>query len=106
MSTIISVQLDGVAALAAELAALALELGEDVRLCTSAAASLAAALSAEEGRRAVVAATGWSGLTRSLAERAGAVGATLDAAVASYRAADAALAERIGGRRGLSAVAR
>jgi hypothetical protein len=99
MSSIISVQLDAVAALAAELTALAAELDDEAALCRSTASSFASALPGENGWAAADAATAWSGLTAVVAERGRAVAATLAAAVDSYRAIDTALAGRIEPRR-------
>jgi hypothetical protein len=95
MSTVISIQLDRIEALAAELASLAAELSDETARCTSAAASLRTALGGDEGWRAGAAGTAWAGLLRLVDERTGAVGATLSAAVQSYREADAALAQSI-----------
>jgi hypothetical protein len=107
MSAIISVQLDAVAALAAELAALAVALSEEARLCSSTGRSLEAALGGSEGRWAGGTGAGWTGLLDVLAARSGAVSATLSAAVEAYRTADTALTQRMGaGRPGLAAVAR
>jgi hypothetical protein len=103
VSTVISVQLDAVEALAAELAALAGRLSDDARLCTSTAASFATALVGDDGARARAAATAWGSLTERLADQAGAVAITLQRAVIAYRAADAGLAGAIDpglGRRG------
>src|SRR4051812_29698125 len=92
MSTVISIQLDRVEALAAELVSLAGELAGETASCASAAASLHGALGGDEGWRAGVAGTAWAGLLRLIDERTAAVGATLSAAVLSYREADARLA--------------
>jgi hypothetical protein len=93
MSTVISIQLDRVEALAAELASLAGELSGETALCTSAAASLLTALGGDEGWHAAVAGHAWGGLLGLADERTAAVGATLSAAVRSYREADAQLAQ-------------
>ena len=103
MSAVITVQLDAVEALAAELAGLAGRLSDDARLCTSTAASFATALGGDDGWRARATATDWALLTEVLAEGAGALATTLRGAVAAYRAADAGLAGAIDpglGRRG------
>jgi hypothetical protein len=99
MSSILSVQLDAVEALAVELAGLATELAGDAALCRSTATSLGAALGGDEGWTAGGVAVAWGGLTEVVADRADAVAGTLLAAVAAYRDADAALAERIGSNR-------
>jgi hypothetical protein len=95
VSAVITIQLDAVEALAAELAALARALGDDVRLCSSTAGSFAAALAGDDGWRARAAATAWSSLAELLADDAGAMATTLSGAVQSYRAADAGLAGAI-----------
>lgn len=99
MSSIISVQLDAVQALAAELAALATELDHEAALCRSTAGSFATALPGEQGWAAADAATAWAGLTAVVADRSRAVALTLAAAVDSYRATDAVLSRRIALRR-------
>lgn len=99
MSSIISVQLDAVQAMADELAGLARELDDEAALCRSTSASIATALPGEEGWAAAEAATVWSDLTAAVADRCRAVGVLLSAAVESYRATDAALARRITPRR-------
>jgi hypothetical protein len=91
-----SVQLDAVAALAAELAALAGELSDDAALCRSTATSLSSALVGEISWWAGSAATGWGALTEVVAARSAAVAGTLETAVAAYRADDLALAASIG----------
>jgi hypothetical protein len=88
----ISVQLDAVQALAAELAVLSSQLADDAALCRSGAASLIQALARDAGWAAGSAATGWATLTGIVADRTDAVAGTLVTAVASYRAADAELA--------------
>ena len=97
MSTVISIQLDRIEDLAAELASLAGQLSDETARCTSAAGTVRAALDGDEGWQASVAATGWAGLLRLIDERTVAVGATLTAAVQSYREADAVLAQSIPG---------
>src|SRR4051794_3602592 len=92
MSTVISIQLDRVEALAAELVSLAGEISAETAPCTSAAASLRSALGGDEGWHAAVAGAAWAGLLRLIDERSSAVGATLSAAVQSYRETDAELA--------------
>ncbi|WP_448625654.1 hypothetical protein [Geodermatophilus sp. URMC 64] len=107
MSALISVQLDHVAALAAELAALSVTLSEEAPLCTSSARSLSAALGGRDGERIGDAGHGWAGLLGVLAERTDAVATTLSRAVIAYREADTALAQRVGpGPVGATAIAR
>jgi hypothetical protein len=96
MSAILSVQLDAVQGLAAELAVLAADLAGDAALCRSTAMFFGPALGGEEGWTAAEVAAAWSDLTGVVADRADAVAGTLLAAVAAYRAEDTALAERIG----------
>ncbi len=96
MSSIISVQLDALEALAAELHALAGELDDDGARCARSAADLSDALSLDEGLEAAAAASRWAALTAVVAEGTRAVSATLTAAVGSYRAVEAARAASIG----------
>jgi hypothetical protein len=98
MCSTISVQLDAVEALAAELSALAVELDDDADLCRSRAGALSAALDGHEGWTAGATATAWGSLTAVVAARTAAVAATLTAAAAAYRAADAALSDGIRAR--------
>jgi hypothetical protein len=95
----ITVHLDAVSALAADLAQLAAELDDGARMCRSTAVRLADALGGPEGWRAGVLATSWGALADLVAERAGAVAASLLAATVAYRDADAAVAEGLAGRR-------
>ena len=88
----ISVSLDEVGALAAQLSALAGELQESARTCRSAAGGLGQALGGDEGWRAGAVATAWGSLVEVVAEQAGAVAATLVSATGAYADADAALA--------------
>lgn len=92
MSTAIEIQLDGVESLAAELAVLATQLSDGVRICSSTAAALRAALEDDVGWHAATAVTSWARLLDVLRARTAAVSETLVGAVASYRAADTALA--------------
>jgi hypothetical protein len=104
MSSPISVQLDAVEALAAELAVLAAELDDDAELCRSTAVSFTTALEGDEGWTSGAAATAWASLTALVAARTSAVADTLTAATAAYRAADSAMAGGIAGRRAPGAV--
>jgi hypothetical protein len=106
MSALISVQLDAVEELAAELATLAVALAHEGPLCTSTAGSMAAALGGREGFAAWSAASGWPRLVDSLADRTRTISTTLSNAVASYRALDVGTAQRIDGRVGVTAIAR
>jgi len=107
MSAIISVQLDRVEELAAELTALAVALAEEVPLCTSTARSLADSLGGDQGWWASLAGRRWAELAGTLAGRADAVATTLTSAVEAYRRADTLLAQRMGtGLPGATAIAR
>jgi hypothetical protein len=99
MSTLVSVQLAVVAALAAELTALAAELEDDAALCSGTAEPMASALPGPAGWAAADVGTAWAGFVAVLAERTRAIAGTLAAAVDSYRATDQALAERLAARR-------
>src|SRR3954447_23968148 len=91
---------DALEALADELATLAAQLAEDVARARSAGSWLPAALDGPEGWTAGATATAWSSLYAVLADRTGALAATLTAAVAAYVAEDAWLAASVGsGRR-------
>jgi len=87
-----TVHLDEVGALAAQLSALAGELDDSARACRSASGRLREALGGDEGRRAGAVATAWGSLVELVADRAGAVAATLVSATAAYADADAYLA--------------
>ena len=89
-----TVRPDEVDALAAELGTLAAELAHDAGRVRSAAASFPVALDGHEGWAAGATATAWARLQEILAARSGALGDTLSAAAAAYRAEDAALAGR------------
>jgi hypothetical protein len=93
----ITVHLDEVGGLAAQLSALAAELDEDARTCRSAAGRVREALGGEEGWRAGALAIAWASLAETVAGRAGAVAASLVSATVAYRANEASLAERMTG---------
>lgn len=90
-----------VSALADDLTGLAAELLDDADGCRGAARSLSAAIEGEQGWSAAAAATAWAGLAELLADLAGALGRTLDAAVHAYLAADGRIAAGIGDPRQL-----
>lgn len=94
MAPRISVQPDALAALAAELAALASALSTDGERCRSAAGVLDTALGGREGAAAAAVATAWGDLAGALADGTGAVAGTLRAAAAAYRGADEELSAR------------
>ena len=99
MSHLISVQLDVLGGLLAELRALGAELGEDEGIGAATGPSLARALPGPVGEEAALAGGAWSGALGTLAARTLAVAATLDAALAAYRAADLGLAGQLAGGR-------
>jgi hypothetical protein len=95
LSHLISVQLDALTALLAELSALGVDLEREGQLCAATGRSLTAALAGPVGTDAGVAGAGWAELVTALAVRTLAVAASLEAAVASYRAADAGIAGQL-----------
>jgi hypothetical protein len=95
LSHLISVQLDALTALLAELSALGVQLEREGELCAATGRSLGAALAGPVGADAEVAGAGWTDLVTTLAARTLAVAASLEAAVGSYRTADAALAGQL-----------
>jgi hypothetical protein len=107
VSHLISVQLDALAGLLQELTALGRQLGDEAELSSSTGMSLETALSGAAGAAAGEAGAEWSAVLTALAARTLAVAATLDQALAAYRAADAGIAGRIGsGPSGRTVVAR
>lgn len=99
MSTTITAQFDAIELLAAELTGLAAELAGEAQLCRSTAVSLGTAVSGTTGEQAGAAGSGWAAVLELLGRQAGALAATLSAAVDSYRTADAVLADRVLARR-------
>ena len=95
MSHLISVQLDVLGALLAELTALGVELADDEGVTAASGRSLGAALDGPVGVAAGTAGAQWTELVTTLAARTLAVAATLDAALAAYRAADEGIAGRL-----------
>jgi hypothetical protein len=93
------VEPDAVAALAAELSALAADLLDDAATCEGAATSFIAALGEGDGRRPSTTAGAWAALYRLLAGQTAALAATLTTAVAATVAHDSALAVGIGTHR-------
>ena len=87
-----TVRPEAVEALATELQALAAELADEAGWVRAAAASFPVALGGDEGWTAGATATAWARLQEVLAARTEAMAGTLLAAVAAYRAEDAALA--------------
>ena len=85
-----------VAALAAELSALATALRTDADACEAVAHTFVAALGADDGWRPRATATAWAELHRLLAGQTAALATALTSAVAATLAHDAALAGGIG----------
>ncbi|SDX70314.1 hypothetical protein SAMN05661080_00858 [Modestobacter sp. DSM 44400] len=99
MSHLISVQLDVLAVLLEELTALGRQLAEEAELCASTGRSLGEALGGVGGLAAGDVGADWTAVVTALAGRTLAVAATVDAALAAYRSADAGLGrEIVGGR--------
>jgi uncharacterized protein YukE len=98
MAPRITVRPAALAALADELAGLAVALAADGQACRGVAGVLDAALGGREGAATSAVAVRWSVLAAGLADGAGAAADVLRAAAAAYRGADEALAARIGGR--------
>jgi uncharacterized protein YukE len=99
VSGTIAAHFDAIDTLAAELAGLAAELAGEAQLCRSTAVSLGTAVSGGAAESAGAAGSGWGTALELLGKQTGALAATLSAAVDSYRAADAALADRVLARR-------
>ena len=96
MSHLISVQLDVLAGLLAELRALGSELTEEDRLSSASGRSMERALGGPVGEEAARAGSGWAAALAAVAARTLAVAATLDTALAAFRAADLGLAGQLG----------
>jgi len=99
VSGTITAQFDAIDTLAAGLAGLAAESAAQAQLCRSTAVSLGTAVSGGAAESAGAAGTGWSTALELVGQQTRALAATLSAAVDSYRAADAALADRVLARR-------
>jgi uncharacterized protein YukE len=99
VSVTIAAEFGAIDTLAAELAGLAAELAGEAQLCRSTAVSLGTAVSGGAGEGAGAAGSGWGTALELLGQQTRALAATLSAAVDSYRAADAALADRVLARR-------
>ena len=95
MSHLIFVQLDALTALLADLSALGVQLEQEGDLCAANGVSLTAALEGPVGADAGAAGAGWAELVTALAARTLAVAASLEAAVAAYRTADAGIAGQL-----------
>ena len=99
MSVTIAAEFDAIDTLAAELAGLAAEWAGEAQLCRSTAVSLGTAVSGGAAEGAGAAGSGWGTALELLGQQTRALAATLSTAVDSYRAADAALADRVLARR-------
>ena len=95
MSHLISVQLDVLGRLLAELRALGAELGGEQQLTAASGQALARSLAGPVGEEAALAGDEWAGALGALAARTLAVAATLDAALDAYRTADLQLAGQL-----------
>ena len=95
MSDLISVQLDVLGGLLADLRALGGELAEEGQLASASAWSLQRAVAGPVGEEAHRVGSQWAGALAALSARTGTVAATLDAALAAYQAADLELARQL-----------
>jgi hypothetical protein len=84
-----------VTAVAAELTGLAAELGEEAGRCRAAGPPLAGSLAGEEGWAAARVASVWGSVLEVVAARTGVLAGVLGGVAESYRAAEAARADRI-----------
>jgi len=97
VSHLISVQLDVLAGLLAQLRALGVELTEDHQLTAATGRSLERAVAGPVGEEAAGAGAEWAAALGALAARTLAVAAVLESALAGYRVADEGLAGHIHG---------
>ena len=95
MSHLISVQVDVLAGLLADLRALGGELAEEERSTAASGRSFERALGGPVGEEAARAGSEWAGALAAVGARILAVAASLDAALAAYRAADLGLAGQL-----------
>jgi hypothetical protein len=95
VSHLISVQLDVLAGLLADLRVLGGELTDDAAVTAATGRGLERALPGPVGEEAARAGAEWATALAALTVRTLAVAATLDAALSAYRAADVGLAEQI-----------
>jgi hypothetical protein len=95
VSHLISVQLDALRVLLDDLVALGAELQDELDETGAGRASPGAALPGPVGEAAGTAVAGWAEVLTALAARTLAVAATLDAALAAYRAADEGLGDQL-----------
>lgn len=96
MPDIVTMQLDAVAAMAGQLTGLGAELAVDTDTTRSDGARLGRALTGPAAEELAATGAGWEQLVGALADRALVVAGALDQAVASYRALDGLLTERVG----------
>ncbi len=99
MPDTVTMQLDAVAALAGQLTDLGAELATDGEATRAEGARLGQALTGPAAEELAIAGAGWGQLVTALADRAQTVAGALDQAVASYRALDGLLTERVGAGR-------
>jgi hypothetical protein len=110
VSHLISVQLEVLGGLLADLRGLGVDLAEEQTATAAGGRSLAGALPGPVGEEAALAGSQWTAAVAALAGRTLAVAATLEAALEAYRVADLGLAEQLQqnrpGRAGTTAVPR
>ena len=97
MDPLIRVEPDEVRALAADLTALAADLGDEACLCRVTAGTLSGALGGVEGEQAAAVASAWAGLVEALAGQVDDLAATLLSALAGYATLDGTLAAELSG---------
>ncbi|WP_082556772.1 hypothetical protein [Modestobacter sp. Leaf380] len=96
MPDLVTVQLDDADALAGQLGGLGAELAAEGSATRGEGARLGQALSGPAGEHLAATGLGWGGLVESLAARTQDLATVLTGAVASYRAVDALVSERVG----------
>lgn len=96
MPDIVTMQLDAVQALAAQLTDLGAELAVEGGTTRAEGARLGQVLTGAAAEELTAAGTGWAGLVDALGGRAQAVATGLEQAVGSYRALDGLLTQRMG----------
>lgn len=95
--SVMSVEPDLVDGLAADLLGLAADLADEADECSRAAGSIETAVDGTVGERAASAGRSWSRLLECLSQQVAACSTALYTVAAEYRAADAALAQELGG---------
>lgn len=96
MPDAVTMQLDAVQELAAQLIDLGAELAVDGGTTRAEGARLGGALSGAAAEELAATGLGWAGLVEALTDRAQLLATTLEQAVASYRSLDGLLTERLG----------